>query len=99
MEILEWHELVADKHYWLYPKSLVVLPQDQHRVCKTYTYPVDKMLMVQLEENQYGDDVSLFDDCMFIEIPRVDISVWVQHAEAKQFPELLQAREDAKDDE
>lgn len=100
MKILEAHELEADKHYWIYPKSLLVLPVDQHRVCKTYLYnsrPGE--MQIQLEENEHGDSAELFDDCMFIEIPRIDIKVWKDHAEDKQFPELLQAREEAEEDD
>jgi hypothetical protein len=94
MKILEAHELEADKHYWIYPKSLVVLSVDAHRVCKTYRGGTDGTMFVQMEENEFGEYAERFDDCMFIEIPRIDIKVWTDHAEEKQFEELLQARDE-----
>lgn len=97
MEILEAYELRGDKHYWIYPKSLVVIPQDQHRMCKVHE--AHGTTYVQLEGSDFGEPVEYYEDCMFIEIPRLDISVWAQHAEEKQFPELLRARGEAKDDE
>jgi len=97
MKILQAPELQAGKRYWIYPKNLVVYKEDQHRTCQVYN--VHSSLYLQLEGSEDGYSLENYDDCMFIEIPSLDLQVWKDFAELHQFPELLEARADAEEED
>ena len=84
MIILEHTELVSGKHYWLYPKNCIVLDEDSRRVCRTTSRrpfgETFSLIVLRFEDSDQLVRAVDCDDCLFIEIPNIDQSVWEEHA-------------------